>query len=75
MPLTLPLKKMSRDDKLRAMEAIWADLSADAAKVASPPWHAEALRHAERQVKSGQAKFSDWDDAKVRIRRKALSRP
>ena len=72
MPLTLPLKKMSRDEKLRAMEALWADLSAEEAKVASPAWHAEALQQAERSVKAGTAKFSDWDDAKARIRRKAL---
>ena len=27
MPIVLPLQKMSRDEKLRAMEALWADLS------------------------------------------------
>ena len=74
MPLTLLLKKMSRDEKLRAMEALWADLSADESKVTSPAWHAEALRHAEQQVKAGKAKFSDWDEAKQRILQKALAR-
>lgn len=72
MPLTLPLKKMSRDEKLRAMEALWADLSQDEGKVESPAWHADALRHAELSVKAGKAKFSDWAEAKLRIRRKAL---
>jgi hypothetical protein len=72
MPLTLPLKKMTRDEKLRTMEAIWSDLSQDEAKVKSPAWHADALQHAERSVKAGKAKFSDWDEAKQRIRRKAL---
>jgi hypothetical protein len=70
MPITLPLKKMSRSDKLRAMEAIWADLSGDDAKVDSPAWHADALKETERLVKSGKAKFMDWDEAKVLLRRK-----
>ncbi|MGV3755014.1 MAG: hypothetical protein ACO1QS_06505 [Verrucomicrobiota bacterium] len=36
-----------------------------------PVWHAEELKATEKLVKSGQAKFSDWKEAKVRIRRKA----
>jgi hypothetical protein len=72
MPIVLPLKKMTRDDKLRAMEAIWADLSQDESKVVSPAWHEEALQEAERLVKQGKAKFSNWEDAKKRIRRKAF---
>jgi hypothetical protein len=71
MPITLPLKKMTRNDKLRAMEAIWADLSRDESKVDAPAWHGEALQEAERLVKQGKAKFSDWEDAKKRIHRKA----
>lgn len=72
MPVTLPLKKMSRDDKLRAMEALWADLSQDEGRVESPAWHERALRDAEGAVKSGKARFSDWEEAKKRIRRKAV---
>ena len=71
MPLALPLKKMSRDEKLRAMEALWADLSQDEDRFESPVWHAQALREAERAVKNGKAQFSDWEETKKRIRRKA----
>jgi hypothetical protein len=71
MPVVLPLKKMSRDEKLRAMEALWADLSKDDDRFESPAWHAQALRESERAVKNGKAKFSDWEIAKKRIRRKA----
>lgn len=71
MPIVLPLEKMSRADKLRAMEALWADLSRNEAKVKSPPWHEQALRDAECAVKQGKALFSDWDEAKKRLRRKA----
>jgi Putative addiction module component len=64
MPIALPLKKMSRDEKLRAMEALWADLSQDEARFESPVWHDHALREAERAVKTGKARFSDWEEAK-----------
>jgi len=71
MPVVLPLKKMSRAEKLRAMEALWADLSQDEGRFESPAWHEQALREAERAVKTGKARFSDWEQAKKRIRRKA----
>ncbi len=65
----LPLKTMSRAEKLREMEALWTDLSQDEQKLKSPAWHRTALREAEGAVKSGKAKFSDWDEAKARLRR------
>ena len=71
MPILLPLKKMSRDEKLRAMEAIWADLSRDEGRFESPAWHKDELRKAEHTVEEGKAKFSDWEEAKKRLRRKA----
>ncbi len=71
MAITLPLKRMSREDKLRAMEALWADLSRDEAQIDSPAWHAATLRATEQLVKEGKASFSDWQAAKRRIRRKA----
>jgi len=53
------------------MEALWADLSSDDAKVDSPAWHADALKETERLVRAGKAKFMDWDEAKALLRRKA----
>lgn len=71
MPVVLPLKKMSRDEKLRAMEALWTDLSQDENRFDSPVWHEKALREAERMVKTRKSQFSNWEEAKKRIRRKA----
>ncbi len=70
----LQLKKMSRNEKLMAMEALWADLSQDESRIDSPAWHEEALRQTERMVKAGKAKFVDWDDAKAILRRRAAKR-
>jgi hypothetical protein len=71
MAITLPIKRMSREDKLRAMEALWADLSRDEAKVESPGWHGAALRNAQQLLRNGKAEFSDWQAARRRLRRKA----
>jgi len=69
--ITLAIKRMSREDKLRAMETLWADLSRDEAEVASPGWHGVALRETERLVREDKAEFSDWQVARRRLRRKA----
>ena len=71
VPTTLPLQKMSRKEKLIALEELWADLSRDEMELDSPGWHADALRETERLVKAGKAKFSDWDEAKERMRKAA----
>ena len=70
MPIVLPLKRMSKTDKLRAMEALWADLSADDRGVAAPRWHYRVLERTERLVKAGKAKFLDWESAKKMILKK-----
>jgi hypothetical protein len=65
---------MSRVQKLRAMEEIWTDLSRDENRYESPAWHKDALEEAERAVASGTAKFSNWEEAKERLRRRIAKR-
>jgi putative addiction module component (TIGR02574 family) len=67
---TLPLDKMSAEEKVRTMEALWQSLSADPGSVESPAWHEEELRERERKIESGESKFVDWEKAKTDIRRK-----
>lgn len=67
MPTALPLNKMSKADKLRAMEALWADLTHDSDKLDSPAWHATALEKTEILVKVGKAKFIEWSAAKKMV--------
>ena len=71
MTKALDLSKMSREEKLIAMETLWADLAGDESRYQSPAWHGEALKETERLVKAGKAKFANWDEAKKRIRSKA----
>jgi hypothetical protein len=65
------LKKMSRADKLRTMEALWIDLTHDQSKYPSPSWHFDELARTEQAIESGQMKFTDWEKAKQSIRRRA----
>jgi hypothetical protein len=68
MSANLPLHEMSLEEKLQAMEALWEDLSREPDRIESPSWHQDLLKETERRVESGQAKFSDWEKAKVSIR-------
>ncbi len=68
MEITLPLDQMTVAEKLRAMEAIWADLSRHEENVPSPGWHEQVLKEREERIKSGQEKFISWETAKQELR-------
>ncbi len=68
MATTLPLDKMSLEDKLQAMELLWDDLCKKAEGIASPDWHEEVLADRETMLKAGVDDFEDWDVAKGKIR-------
>lgn len=64
----LPLDQMTTAEKLRAMEAIWADLTRNAESFESPAWHAEVLREREQRIAEGKETFIDWDEDKHQLR-------
>ena len=66
--IELPLEKMSRVEKLMALEALWEDLSRNEAEFVSPDWHREELAATEERVKSGQETYLDWETAKKQLR-------
>jgi putative addiction module component (TIGR02574 family) len=68
MQTVLPLEKMSREEKLRIMEELWADLSRNEAQFESPAWHGEVLRERAEAVKAGKETFIDWEEAKKQLR-------
>lgn len=70
MPLTLPIKDMTVEEKIQAMEALWEDLSRNVENFKSPEWHGEVLEARQKLVESGQAEFIDWDQAKIDIRKR-----
>jgi hypothetical protein len=72
MPI-LDLKQLSREEKWRAMEEIWADLCQDDT-LESPAWHEEELRKTEQRIREGKEKFTDWEVAKARMRERAAKK-
>lgn len=68
MPIELEIEKMTLEEKLRTMEALWADLSRKEQDIQSPPWHEQLLKERDKRVQSGQEKFESWEDAKRELR-------
>jgi hypothetical protein len=61
---------MSREEKLRMLEAIWADLSKDEADVESPAWHEAALKETEAREAAGKERIEEWQTAKRELRKR-----
>ena len=70
MASTLPLEKMSVEEKLRAMELLWDDLCRQAGGVSSPDWHEDVLAQRQAAVERGEDQFEDWEAAKRSIETK-----
>jgi len=67
MKITLPLEKMSQEEKIQAMEMIWDDLCKKGSNIPSPDWHKKLLEEREDGIKSGSDKFINWNEAKKNI--------
>ena len=69
MQVSIPLDKMTIEEKLQVLEEIWDDLQKTPDDVPSPAWHADVLRVREDRIKEGKSEFKDWADAKRNIRK------
>ena len=70
MSMNLPLKEMTLQEKLAAMEMLWEDLARSPESVESPSWHKDILDERRERVAEGKAHFVDWESAKKDIRSK-----
>ena len=59
MAVDLPLTQMSLEDKVQAMELLWAELSKTPEQVSSPAWHREELHSRRQQIQVGTASFQN----------------
>jgi hypothetical protein len=73
--MEIAIDTMTLPEKLRLMEALWADLSRNAEAVELPPWHAQALRETEQRVAEGKEIAKDWETAKKELRERFPPRP
>jgi len=64
MSVTLPLDKMTVEEKMQVMEAVWTDLRAKAASYPSPKWHEQLVRERVESYTAGTSQLIDWEDAK-----------
>ena len=70
MGLSLPLEDMTISDKLQLMEQIWSDLCTSDESMPSPDWHGDVLSIREQRIREGKAEFTDWSEAKDKMRSK-----
>ena len=68
MNTILDMGRMTRTEKLRAMEELWQDLSRADDEYPSPEWHGEVLREREAALNSCEDTFVPWADAKKILR-------
>ena len=68
MKTVLDMASLTRDEKLRAMEELWDDLSRSADEYPSPEWHGHVLRERDAALKAGKDSFVPWDEAKRMLR-------
>jgi len=70
MSMNLPLKGMTLQEKLAAMELLWEDLTSSPESIESPAWHKDTLDERRQRIAEGKAQFMDWEAAKNEIRKK-----
>lgn len=63
------IKKMSRIERLQAMEALWDSLLDEESEMASPEWHRDVLEERKRKIEIGTAEFISLE--KLRASRKS----
>lgn len=69
--MTEDIEKMSGDEKLRPMKALWESLSREEARLESPPWHKQALLETVVRHNAGKELPIDWEAAKRELRNRA----
>lgn len=70
-PMSTPLAidRMTIEEKLEAMEALWDDLCQHAEALPVHDWQKQILDDRERLIGEGKAQFLDWEQAKKEIAR------
>jgi hypothetical protein len=64
----IEIQQLPRQEKLKLMELLWAELSRDEAELESPTWHADALRETAERRARGEETVLDRDQAREKLR-------
>jgi hypothetical protein len=68
MQPNLPLREMTRAEKLKTIDQIWDDLMKNPDEIPSPDWHTEVLSARAQRIKTGEAVFKDFEENKAILR-------
>jgi hypothetical protein len=58
-------KKLSRIDRLQAMELLWESMLYENEDIETPEWHDEILKERKKIIESGKAEFISLSDLKA----------
>ena len=72
--ISLPLSKMTLSQKMDVLERVWSSVASNDSRFESPTWHLDLLKERASLVRAGKAKFSNWSEAKDRIRKRVRAR-
>lgn len=67
------IEGLSREEKLRTMEALWQEILKEQPAPESPAWHGEALEQTRSRVSAGTEQTLDWEDAERTLRQNPAS--
>ncbi|SPE51045.1 conserved hypothetical protein [Verrucomicrobia bacterium] len=70
MDAAFEIERMTLEEKLRTMEALWDNLCRREEDVPVPQWHKDVLDERQRAIAQGKTKFVDWETAKKQISEK-----
>ena len=68
MTVTDQALQLPRVEKLKLMEALWADLSSPDVEFESPQWHEAEFRKTEERLSRGTESLVAWETAKKKLR-------
>ena len=70
MQNVIEIKHLTRDEKLKTMEALWEALSTEEELLTSPAWHKAILRETEADFSAEKEEVLDWGQAKKALRKR-----
>ncbi|MDR2676319.1 MAG: addiction module protein [Opitutaceae bacterium] len=65
---TLELRQLPNLEKIKIIEILWGDLTAQENDIPVPSWHESELCKTEADYQSGRISSLPWDDAKKALR-------
>ena len=60
----MEIKKMSKIERLQAMELLWDSLMDETSEIETPEWHRDVLEERKRKIQNGKAEFISLEKLK-----------